>query len=258
MVSKETIEQILSNIIDLTDAEKCNKPNYKAPNERAEIFNEKDFAEEFYEDEDYAHPNVIDYGWESPQGMIQWKQSELQENVNYTHDELDIAQEWSTSLFLQLNRWLFKGEGKGSDRYDYNDDYTLKKASDILSKAIQKSPKLQESVVTYRYGPLGDLSNMEVGEHGTFDGYQSTSFNYTVALKALKKQVCGWCKGNRGMIRVFNPKGTTGMVIDDTVSANDWQSEWLLDKGQKYVVVGKGDVNIGGEMVTTIDVLLYD
>lgn len=159
------------------------------------------------------------------------------------------------------------GSDIGLDSYETSNgkEYTLKQSSDMLSKAINKSPKLQEPCVTYKLCPLDELEQMEIGDSSSFKGFQSTSFNYTVPTKAIQDQVGGWVKkgdrlggSNRGLVRFFHQEGGTGMVIDETVRCHDWQSELLINKGQKYVLVGRGMVDIGGQEYYTHDVLLYD
>ena len=292
MVSKEQIEEILNNIINPnleTETDKCGggsssgsgggskkkpkKKPKKSNKPKLEDFDEKNFTQEEYTSSQNAHPSYsdIDYDWESPQGKLQRIQSELQEDINYTHEDDVVAHSWSTNLFYHLNCYLYDKADKHGTRwgasdegaYDWDNDkeYTLKQSSGMLSKAIQKSPKSQDAFVTYKFGPVDEFLDMEVGDTGAFKGFNSTSFNYSVPQNALKKQVGGWFRdggSNRAMIRFFNPKGTTGMVIDETVKCHDWQSEWLLDKGQKYMLVGKGPVTIDGEEVYTYDVLLYD
>lgn len=280
MVSKEQIESILNHIInDPTETDKCGsgnsgsgggkknpkkKPSKKKPKTPKQIFEEfdaKKFAKEEYTNEAYAHPDKIDLDWESPQGRLQGIQSDAQWDTDYTFEEESVAYEWSTSLFIPLNSYLFNKPDLFGEMHYGDEVYNGDKLSDLsnrLSGVIDKSPRAKEDFVSYRWGPVDDLLGMEVGEGGTFKGFQSTSFNYSVAQKSLQEQVGGWFKNNRGMVRYHNMKGSKGMVIDNSVRCKDWQSEWLLDKGQKFVLVGKGLVDYNGEKIMTYDVVVYD
>ena len=287
VVSKEQIEQILNNIInqDITETDKCgsgggkkkpkNKPKAKTPKQLFEEFDKKNFSKEEYSDSQNPHPiydemdfdERVDFlqNWDSPQGRLQKIQSDLQYNRDYSNFDKMLAVRWSTDLFIKLNSYLFDKPDKFGNKYTGDDRaitydgemYSVKEVSDFLSKVIDKSPRLQESCVTYRWGPVDELMNMELGEGGTFKGFQSTSWNYTVATTSLQEQTGGWMKDNRGMVRYHNMEGTKGMVIDESVNCDDWQSEWLIDKGQKYVLVGKGMVDYDGEEIMTYDVLVY-
>lgn len=282
MVCKKEIDRIfniiLNNSYEPNIDEKC-KPGYISPSVRASKFNEKEFASEEYNLNQNPHPSEdeINMHWSSPQGRLQKIQSDLQKEVDYSNEDIEVTKSWSVSLFIPLNNFLYNGEVDYStgvtvrddsynpddfeDTFEYLDKavhtYSVEESSDLLSNVIKKSPALQENAVTYRYGPVDDLRDMEVGDKGSFKGFTSTSFNYTVATNALKKQVCGWCEDDRAVIRVFNPQGTKGVIVDGTLQAKDWQSEWLLDKNQKYVLVGKGMVDYDGDEVYTYDILLY-
>ena len=267
--TEEVIDIILEDKFNFE--EKC-KAGYKSPSQRAKEFNINDFKIDKFDENENPHPDFKNmtsheiYAWESPQGRLQKIQSDLQSDIGYSDYEYDIASFWSTRLYEVLNPYLTDEDGSFA-RLGYDDEYevytdleayTLKDASNILTEAIDKSPRLQESAVTYRWGNISDLLDKEIGEYGTFKAFQSTSFNYSVATHAFKDGIMKGLKSNdRGVIRFFNPAGTKGMVIDETVYAHDWQSEWLLDKGQKYVLVGKGMVDYDGEEIMTYDVLLY-
>ena len=285
MVNKEIINEVIQSVIEgsILETVKC-RPGYKSPSVRASEFNQKNFKGEEYEDNQNAHPHYddMDYYWDSPQGRLQKIQSDLQSKMNnftyenpewsgvdanpevakdnYTYEEIDIINQWATYSYDSINGYLYSDYPSGDSEIDTDIEvYTVKDAVDILSRAINKSPRLQENAVTYRYGRVNELEQMEVGDWGKFDGFVSTSFNYTVATHAFKEQVQKYSDtSNRGVIRLFNPQGTKGVVVDDTVYSHDYQSEWLLDKGQKYVLVNKGMVDYDGEEVMTYDILLYD
>lgn len=138
MVSREQIEQILNNVLkqDITETDKCGggssssgssgggkkkpkkKPKGKTPKQLLEEFDEKNFSKEEYSSSQNAHPTGrIDYDWESPQGRLQRIQSELQEDINYTDLDKDVAHGWSTSLFLGLNCYLYDKADVDGDTY---------------------------------------------------------------------------------------------------------------------------------------------
>lgn len=293
MVEREQIEEIINSILnqDITETDKCSssssgsgggkkkpkkKPSKSKPKELFEKFDKKNFQEEEYPywQEAQAHPHRIGWDWKSPRGTLQKIQHDLQwsEINKYDFSDFEIMRRWSTDIFRHLNSYLFGKEDcdgrqwTGKDTISFGgDEVSLKQCADMLSKAIDKSPRLQENCVTYKLCPTDVLEKMEIGEAGKFDGFQSTSFNYTVCTKALQDQVGGWLKdgngyrgSNRAMVRYYNMKGTKGVNIGESVSCHDWQSEWLLDKNQPFVLVGKGMVDYDGQEIMTYDVLVYD
>ena len=50
---------------------------------------------------------------------------------------------------------------------------------------------------------------------------------------------------------IYAPTGTKGVVLNRHNGCVDWQSELLLDKNQRYVVLSRDDKNM------TAEILLY-
>lgn len=106
----------------------------------------------------------------------------------------------------------------------------------LISSAIDKSPTLQDNTILYSYRQLP--LTLKVGDHGTLKGYSSTSYNPYVIENIMEKGE--WVIGSedhRFKCKIYAPKGTRGLVLNEQTSGKSaWQSEWLLDKNQKYFV----------------------
>ena len=128
-------------------------------------------------------------------------------------------------------------------------DVTLEDQDRYLTSAIDKSPPLQQDTVLYSYRELP--ADIQVGDHGTFRGYSSCSYNPFV-IESIEKSG-GWVQGEkdrRYKVKVYAPFGTKGLVVGDTTSTNwSWQSEWLLGKNQRYIVWSKNDFDRTAEII---------
>lgn len=286
MVHKDAIEKIINNILVKSDefTYKCPK-GYVSPKRLLERFqkNHENFREEEYtSDQDYLaeHPDEI-LGWDSPVGQLQQLQEDLQKNINYEHWDMKVIQNYVTSTFLEVNKYLNKSQNwlqetfypkyddEGNEYYEEDYDYlqheiylgnpwtninngepmlvSVPEYSEMLSKAIDRSPRLAQDTVFYRWGEFP--SDLKTGDKGVFKGFTSTSYNKTVAENIQQGAGSHWMDNNRKMIRIFAPKGTKGVVPTEELLCDDWQSEFLLDKNQKYIVVNNDD--------DVVDILLY-
>lgn len=283
MVNKEDIRVILEDIIGgktssfVTD-EKCgSRPGYKSPQQKLKEFLEQggDRLEDLksyridrsfgdYNPERYA-PGMNardekDEGtyFHSPCGEMQDVQQKLQREIDYSDEECWSALRYNTDCFDFMNEHLY-GKADHSDMYEYNYDtderYSIPEMCDLLHGLIGKSPVVQENCVTYRYGPFP--YDLKEGEIGSFDGFTSVSYNYTVAENFKKNNedggygLGGWMKNNRKLMRIWTPEGTPCMAMDKvSVGTQDFQSEILLDKGQKFIVISNDD--------DFVDIMLYN
>lgn len=215
----------------------------------------------------------------SPVGKLQREQADLQENINYESLEKGVAKDYSMNSFIPLGMmlndvhdWEDKCRFIGYDFGDgfvmpvldfdkendpnYNGspwvDMSMPQESDMLSTMIDKSPRVANDSIVYRYGELP--LDIQVGEHGVIKGFQSTSYNPFIAFKDIPEGG-GWLSGKdkevRYKQRIFVMNGTKGMVLNNHTGCVDWQSELLLDKGMRYVVLAKNDNDM------TADILVY-
>ena len=191
---------------------------------------------------------------------MQEVQQKLQREKSYSDDEKWSALRYNTDCFGDMNGHLYnKGDYEDDyhENYKSGNEYSVPEMCDLMSDVIAKSPPVQESCVTYRYGPIGDLEGLQEGDIGSFDGFTSVSYNYTVA-ENFKKQneqggfgIGGWMKDNRKLMRIWTPEGTPCMAMDKvSVETQDFQSEIVFDRGQKFIVISNND--------DFIDILLYN
>lgn len=222
----------------------------------------------------------------SPVGVLQQAQADLQEQIIYDGLEKGVLHDYSTNSFVPLGMYLnnipnweeeceFIGYDFGDgfimpvldyDRVDddgytlpqYKDggarvDLSMPQESEMLSNMIDKSPRVQTDSIVYRYGDLP--IDIGVGEHGVIKSFQSTSYNPYVAFEDIAEGGTWIDQYDKGMVRykqrIFVMKGTRGIVLNKHTGCMDWQSELLLDKGMKYVVLAKDDANL------TADILVY-
>lgn len=278
MVSKKEIEYILTNILkdNLTTNEKCGKPRpgYKSPQQKLKEYkeymvkNEEYNHERYGDDQDWLNENGDDL-FVSPCGEMQKVQQDLQREMNFNGDEKWLARGYNTTDFIMMNDYLYEKEGyedaiyydlpKGKLAKFYSpssgDEFTVPQMCDALSDVIKKCPPVQEDCVTFRYGRFPD--DLKEGDIGKFDGFLSVSYNETVAENFKYRQesdgmgVGGWMENNRKMMRIHTPKGTPCLAMDTvSLGTQDFQSEILFDKGQKYIVISNTP--------EVVDILLYN
>lgn len=276
MVTRNIILKSLDDAIS-----KCG-PTIK---QRFENFNPKDFSKEKYSsDQDVK-------GDRSPIGEIQRRQGDAQKDIDYTITDKMVSSLYQFHLFNDLNSYLNKvtfedmfGNKHRVGEYDiefiskFSDDHseylgmemvktpvtyglmiddvltekTIPELGDMLSEAIDKSPRLLEPTLLYRFGHFE--KGMKAGDTGKFDAFLSATFNEYVARKGIKNMnylKLAESRKSRYQMRIYAPKGTKGMVLNRYNGCDDFQSEFLIDKGQKYIVLNVNDKK------KTVDILLY-
>ena len=212
----------------------------------------------------------------SPVGVLQRVQANLQEKVEYDSIERGVARCYSTNSYIPLGmmlnnvpnweeeckRWVMTYDfGNGlvmpvldSPNNDGRGDWvdlTMPQQSEILSGMIDKSPRVQVDTTVYRYGELP--LDIKVGEHGVIKSFMSTSYNPYIAFKDIPEGGA-WAMveaDKRYKTTVHIMEGTKGMVLNRHTGCMDWQSELLMDKGQRYIVLAKNDTDM------TAEILLY-
>ena len=178
MVDIEKINEILSEIIEYKPSplfrfgglatldKKLSKKCY--PKEDAlNSFNISEFVEEDYGDENY---NIDDaQATDSPSGVLQSKQEELQREVDYTSEDRSVLYGYTTDQYDEVNAYLWDTIVRNSPmptKVEKNDsvylesdetnvgyiEMTIGDFSEKLTNIIDKSPRLQENCVLYRSG----------------------------------------------------------------------------------------------------------
>ena len=265
MVDKETISNIFEKSIQIV---KC----HDYPKAQALLYWEK--HKQDFQTEDYGGMETETLP--SPVGVLQRVQAKLQDNVDYTSIERGVAKCYSTNSYIplgmmlnnipnwedQANDWVISYDfGNGfalpvldSPNNDGNGkwvDLTMPQQSEILSTMIDKSPRVAVDTTVFRYGELP--LDIGVGEHGTIKSFMSTSYNPFIAFKDIPEGGA-WAQveaDKRYKMTVHVMEGTKGMVLNRHTGCMDWQSELLLDKGMKYIVLDKNDDDM------TAEILLY-
>lgn len=149
------------------------------------------------------------------------------EDGNFIHDDTTKG-EFVMAVHNFTGKW-------GSSEHTYV-DLTMPQEDKLISRAIQKTPPLQQDTVLYTYRELP--LDLKVGDHGVIKGYGSTSFNPYVIDDIMEGGAWVQREKNRRLkCKVYAPKGTQGVVLGDTTVGHiAWQSEWLLNKNQRYFV----------------------
>ena len=267
MVEKEIIYNIITKSIET----KCHDyPKAVALREFEQ--NKSQYQTETYEYGTYTRTLP------SPVGMLQSIQAEAQSKIEYESLEKGVARDYSTNSYIPLNMMLnnvtdwekrcrFMGYDFGNGfvmavlDFDKEEDpnyegspwvdLSMPQESQILSGMIDKSPRVLRDSIVYRYGELP--KDIPIGGHGRFKGFQSTSYNPFVAFEDIPEGGA-WVQGEkdrRYKMTMYVPTGTKGMVLNRHNGCSDWQSELLLDKGQRYIVLNRNDKEM------TADILIY-
>lgn len=141
----------------------------------------------------------------------------------YTKNSIDPK---GMELFRRLNAML---------RGDINNDATLKRYSDLISRAIAKF-KLKNDIVCYRTLDFNPYIKYEVGDFAIEEQFTSTS---VIEGRALKKPF---------IIKIKVPKGAKGAYIEE-LSSFPSQREFLIDKKSVFKVTAKGNNFIELELI---------
>ena len=205
------------------------------PPETLDFWYKDDFTRRFYEHKIKKYEESLDY----------WKYEVYNYKVNEYYDEnesspLARVMPYKTEYILDepLSFKDYKIYDWSKKPPEIKSKLPFDKSIGVMDNLIDKSPPLQENTVLYRNGPF-DL-NLKVGETGKWKSYTSTSFNSYVARKGLSEDTQGelrWANSTRFQIKIYAPKGTKGVVPYDGNGCEDFQSEFLIGRNQKYIVL---------------------
>lgn len=220
----------------------------------------KEHREEFQEESWESGTGRLVDG-DAPVGKLQQLQEDLQDDVDYDGKEKGATYRYSRSEFedLQLyNNGLidkddsfvrvydiddYSFDDHEDDIYDYDyDNYDLEETSQFIDGAIDKSPPLQQDTVFHRIGRLDrdDDEYIAEGEHSVFKGFTGVSYNPNVPKRGL--DFAGWMdRYHRYDLKIYAMKGTKGMALYPHNGCHDWQAEFLLGRGQKFIVLSRND-----------------
>ena len=248
-IDKDKIPLLLEHIEDLkteTDEElfKYNRrilENYTIPNNPVPSIDEGSFKQD---KDDYDRERMFDD--DSTIGGLEANQIRHQQesNVDWTKLEKDRVNDYFFSSYSYLNTRLHNGREfteynmseRGYDEYElaeWNKDYPNVLRS--LDNAIGKSTGLVDNSVLYRAGAV-DIG-LDVGMHGVFKGYVSTSFQKETARMLAKENRDGY----DWVIKIYSPKGTKGIAGNDHANFSNngytFEHEYLLGRNTGYTVI---------------------
>lgn len=209
-------------------------------NQRNNILNYLvDFDENSYsEDHLPGYPNY-------DVGRIEGLMDEQQESNGYSPEIQLAIKKWTGGWFDEINHIVHNGklpdkwdDFKGESSYKRTFKEMKKAGNDIL-EYIKNTDGLIESTVLYRGGHW-DIG-LKVGEIGESPLLMSTSYGeqtaYDIGIAERNKK-------NPYFIKIYAPKGSKGVNVNaPSLSPNFPEHEYLLGKGQKYIVVDVDDNN---------------
>ena len=261
-MNKKIILKAINNAIG-----KCDYPKAIALRE----FDEKNYVTETYSSNEDSH------GKSSPIGKLQQEQEDLQASIDYDGLDRAVLGDYGLSSFIPINKYLNQAEGWENEVYytdengdydpeydektrtlnvrysDNSDDYDMEYLSvfeeiSALNNVIDKSPRLKQDTVLYRYGHFEEGGTPN--QHGVLKGFSSATYNEYVASDSIRKYPFAKSE-NRYMMKIYAPKGTKGVVLDNNLTGRDFQSEFLIGRNQRYIILNQDDSN------KTVEILLY-
>ena len=257
MVQLNSILKVMDEYID-----KCTDyPKYQA----LKYF--KEHKEEFQDETWDNGDGSLDDG-DAPVGNLQQLQEDLQDEVDYDGEEMGATYQYSRSDFCELQKYnngIYDKDYTEVDVYDIDDFsfddhedyigdydyewYDLEKTSQLIDSAIDKSPRLAQDTVFHRLGRIdNDGEYNEEGDHNVFRGFTGLSYNPNVPTRGL--DFAGWMhRNNRYNLKIYAMKGTKGMALYPHNGCHDWQAEFLLGRGQKFIVVSRNDNTMEAEIL---------
>jgi hypothetical protein len=127
---------------------------------------------------------------------------------------------------------------------------SLEKAGEIFAKTAQKAkdidaameiaPRTKEAFISYR-GVSGDeianfLDSLAPGTVFEDAGFASTSINFSIARDFT---TIGGGQGKTRILRIINPEGSKGIMLDAFWGTQGTEGEWLLPRGTKFEVIDR-------------------
>lgn len=191
-------------------------------------FNEK----EYREDEDVGYPST-------DRGELEYNQEQIQEKQGYDDKIITaIREDWTGGYYNKIQDYLLGNSTKKELIENYGDETgnRIVSSADEIMKYIDGSQGLAEDTVLYRGGYWEE--GVKVGTVGEIPCLNSTSFS-----KQTAREVGIMGSSEKYMLTVYSPKGTKGCMVNAPSLRNEFGGhEYLLNKGQKYIVLAVDDV----------------
>jgi ADP-ribose pyrophosphatase YjhB (NUDIX family)/DNA polymerase III epsilon subunit-like protein/predicted DNA-binding transcriptional regulator YafY len=170
-------------------------------------------------------------------------------------DAVSSYQSESAGTNLTAIQMITPGAG-GQQKYPEDEEY-IKNVTDITD-AINKIEPLSRDVFLYRSvsGSVGSMINsLNEGDEFVNNGFSSTSLDKGKAMFILNL-----ADKTKGLLKMVAPAGTRGAYVDAVKNEKD-EFEFLLQRGTKFRVVGKGQENheyLGKVPVTFVEIVSQD
>ena len=183
----------------------------------------------------YGHDDDEPYP-SSNRGPLEREQEEIQESHGYTEEMVDaIKTYWTGGFYEEIQDYIRENKipWEGIPSVSNN----IMNAAKTIRKYIQDSDGLEYNTILYRGGHW-DIGS-KIGDVKSTPLLNSTSYHKSVAQELgidMEED-----KPNRYMITVYAPKGTKGCMVNAKNLRPIPEHEYLLDKGQKYIVLDVDD-----------------
>ena len=162
-------------------------------------------------------------------------QIELQEEAGYPEGlPSAISNYWVCGYYYEMNHYVLTGEKAGDH---WKDEIPVQ--CDLMTNYINESIGLGENTILWRGG---HWDNLKIGQIGTIPCFNSTSYDKYEADyigRSLQEQY----KKEPYLIKIYADKGTKGCCVNADSLAPEYgdEHEYLLGKGQKYIVLNVDD-----------------
>ena len=165
------------------------------------------------------------------------KQNSIQEKVTYSPTEFGSVNNYTAQEYKIINgrigdneiyRKKYKERRKGNPSLDDWIDMRIEN----IDSAIDKSPRLTQDTILYRYGEIPlDISEGGVGK---WKGYTSTTYQEATADRF--KNGYDYDQPDRYKLKIYASEGTKGVLCNQQFEAIV-EHEWLLPRNQRYQVL---------------------
>lgn len=190
----------------------------------------------FKEDTQWGGENGGAYEWEMSQGEVESKQITLQKDSVNVDTSITEDGKYVDKRLLAMNNY-FDGDTKkinytiSHEGYVKALDNTQRQQMKDIDSLMSESSGLVQDTILYRGGHF-DI-HLRPGDHSSFKGYQSTSFQRFTSSVYLDETL------SESMTFVIHaPKGTKGICgSDDRFYNNNWEHEYVLPRNTGYTVL---------------------
>lgn len=190
----------------------------------------------FKEDTQWGGENGGAYEWEMKQGELESQQIRLQKDSVKVDTSITEDGRYVDKRLLAMNNY-FDGDTQNINYTISHNGYVKaldkeqRKQMKSIDSLMKDSGGLAQDTILYRGGYF-DI-HLRPGDHSSFKGYQSTSFQRFTSTVYLDEAM------DTTMTYVIHaPKGTKGICgSDDRFYNNNWEHEYVLPRNQGFTVL---------------------